>query len=42
MGEYLNTLINYIKENKSRDEAMNIAAEIYAQIHGIDKINTFN
>ena len=42
MGEYLNTLINYIKENKSRDEAMNIAAEIYAKKYGIDKISTFN
>ena len=42
MGEYLNTMINYIKQNKSRDEAMNIAAEIYTKKYGKDKVSTFN
>ena len=42
MGEYLNTMINYIKQNKSRDEAMDIAAEIYIEKYGKDKISTLN
>jgi len=42
MGEYLNTMINYIKENKSRDEVMDIAAEIYIKKYGIDKVTTIN
>ena len=42
MGEYLNTLINLIKENKSRDEVMAVAAEIYTKKYGIDKIITIN
>ena len=42
MGEYLNTMIKYIKENKSRDEVMDIAAEIYIKKYGIDKVTTIN
>jgi len=42
MGEYLNTMIKYIKKNKSREEVMDIAAEIYVKKYGIDKITTFN
>ena len=42
MGEYLNTSVNLIKENKSRDEVMAIAAEIYTKKYGIDKITTIN
>jgi hypothetical protein len=42
MGEYLNTSINLIKENKSREEVMAIAAEIYTKKYGIDKITTIN
>ena len=42
MGEYLNTMIKFIQENKSREDVMNIASEIYIKKYGIDKITKFN
>jgi len=41
MGEFLNIMLSQIHLNKSKNQVMSVAAEIYAKKYGQDKIQTF-
>ena len=41
MGDFLHIMLGQIHLNKTKNEVMSIAAEIYAKKYGQDKIQTF-